>query len=198
MPCERATVQPTVQSTTTAAAVTPGGSTPTWAMHKRTIGLTRERATRTRLMRLAREVGARVPCERATVQPTVQSTTTAAAVTPGGSTPTWAMHKRTIGLTRERATRTRLMRFAREVGARVPCERATVQPTVQSTTTGRPPHLPISSEPVCPVPWWTFPGYIGWSRRRRGPGRMAPLHGSLQQPEGPPDSPVSSALSGHR
>lgn len=48
------------------------------------------------------------------------------------------------------------------------------------------------------VPWWTLPGYIGWSRRRRGPGRMAPLHGSLQQPEGPPDSPVSSALSGHR
>jgi hypothetical protein len=47
------------------------------SMYRRTIGLTRERATNTRLMRLAREVGARVPCEGATVQATVQSATTA-------------------------------------------------------------------------------------------------------------------------
>ena len=68
----RATVHPSP------AAVTPGGSTPTWAMYyKRTIGRTRERATHTRLMRLARGVGARVPCDRATVQATVQSATTA-------------------------------------------------------------------------------------------------------------------------
>ena len=40
--------------------------------HNPTIGLTRERATRTRLTRLARGVGARVPCERATVQPPSQ------------------------------------------------------------------------------------------------------------------------------
>ena len=78
VPCERATVQPSP------AAVTPGGSTP----HVSYIGLTRERAARTRLVRFAREAGARVPCERATVQPTVQSATTAGAVTPGGSTPT--------------------------------------------------------------------------------------------------------------
>ena len=131
MPCERPTVQPTVQSTTTAGAVTPGGSTPAWAMYIRIIGRTRERATHTRLMQFAREVAARVPCERPTVQPTVQSTTTAGAVTPGGSTPgpAWAqaMYIRTIGRTRERATHTRLMQLAREVAARVPCERPTVQ-----------------------------------------------------------------------
>ena len=108
--------QPTVQSATTAGAVTPGGSTPAWAMYIRAIGRTRERATRTRLMQFAREVAARVPCERPTVQPTVQSATTAGAVTPGGSTPTWAMYNPTVGLTRERATRTRLTRFARGVG----------------------------------------------------------------------------------
>ena len=45
------------------------------------------------------------------------------------------MYIRTIGRTRERATHPRLMRFARGVGARVPCDRATVQPTVQSATT---------------------------------------------------------------
>ena len=33
-------------------------------------------------------------------KPTVQSATTAGAVTPGGSAPTWAMYIRTIGLTR--------------------------------------------------------------------------------------------------
>jgi hypothetical protein len=103
---------------TTPAARLPGGR----AMYIRTIGLpvNRERATHTRLTRFARGVGARVPCDRATVQPTVQSATTAGAVTPGGSTPTWAMYIRTIGLTRERATHTRLTRFARGVGARVP------------------------------------------------------------------------------
>ena len=129
--------KPTVQSATTAGAVTPGGSTPAWAMYirVRAIGRTRERATRTRLMQFAREVAAQVPCERPTVQPTVQSATTAGAVTPGGSTPAWAMYIRAIGRTRERATRTRLMQFAREVAARVPCERPTVQPTVQSATT---------------------------------------------------------------
>ena len=82
--------KPTVQSATTAGAVTPGGSTPASAtsMYIRAIGRTRERATRTRLMQLAREVAARVPCERLgpTVKPTIQSTTTAGAVTPGGST----------------------------------------------------------------------------------------------------------------
>ena len=42
------------------------------------------------------------------------------------------MYKRTIGLTRERAARTRLVRFAREAGAWVPLERATVKAFVQA------------------------------------------------------------------
>ena len=58
------------------------------------------------------------------------------------------MYKRTIGLTRERAARTRLVRFAREAGAWVPWERATVKAFVLGSprsfnqgASGRCPHM---------------------------------------------------------
>jgi hypothetical protein len=79
------------------------------------MGLTREPAPHARLMRLAREVGARVPCERATVQSDRPiRKRRPAAVTPGGSTPTSAhVECAPWALTRERATHARLMRLAR-------------------------------------------------------------------------------------
>ena len=41
------------------------------------------------------------------------------------------------------------MRLARRVEARVPCEQATVQSTVQSTRTGRPQLLLVGRPPTC-------------------------------------------------
>ena len=49
-------------------------------------------------------------------------------------------------------------------------------------------HLP-TSEPLN-VPWWSLSRYSGWLLRRRGPGCIGGLHGSLKPPEGPPDSQV--------
>ena len=46
-----------------------------------------------------------------------------------------------------------------------------------------------TSEPLN-VAWWTLSGYSSWLLRRRGPGRIAGLHGSMQPPEGAPDSQV--------
>ena len=46
-----------------------------------------------------------------------------------------------------------------------------------------------TSEPLN-GPWWTLSGYWSWLLRRRRPGRIAGLHGSMQPPEGAPDSQV--------
>ncbi len=44
-----------------------------------------------------------------------------------------------------------------------------------------------TSEPLN-GPRWTLCGYWSWLLRRRRPGRIAGLHGSMQPPEGAPDS----------
>jgi hypothetical protein len=49
--------------------------------------------------------------------------------------------------------------------------------------------LPPTSEPLN-GPWWTLCGYWSWRLRRRRPGRIAGLDGSMQPPEGAPDSQV--------
>ena len=117
------------------------------------------------------------------------------------------MDIRTIGRARERATHPRLMRFARGIGARVPCDRSTVQATVQSATTAGCSH----SRWVDPHVSYVHPhhrsdpraGYThtahaacawGW-----GPGPMRSSHGATHRPirNGPrPRFPVASTKAG--
>ena len=147
-------------------------------MYKRTIGLTRERATRTRLMRLARAVGARVPCERATVQPTVQSATTVGAVTPGGSTPTWAMYYITVFQNQVPNSKGRAVIHSEELPP-------------ESQANYRPSHRPITARvtdqlpPARRGPLWSA-GVAGYNP---GPGRL-----KLELPSASPTASAVSAL----
>jgi hypothetical protein len=93
----------------------------------------------------------------------------AAAGHPGGSAPTVIyVQCCTMGLTRERAPRARLMRLARRFEPRVPCEYAEVQSTVPSTRTGA-----GSSSLVGRLPHACHVGCSPWVDPRAGSTRKA-------------------------